>query len=110
MAKVAANKGRISVRTLVITVIKKATIPTSPLSQKKITAVLATSTLMIASTKSSDKIILQHISCIQYPVQFEENQADKVQALINFDNKINTITPAYVAKLGFTTQKTNVKA
>lgn len=32
----------------------------------------------------------------------------KIQALINFSSKINAITLAYVAELGFTTQKTSI--
>ena len=55
---------------------------------------LATSTLVIASSKA-----LQKMSYIQYLVQFQINE---VQPLIDSGNKINIIILAYATKLGFT--------
>ncbi len=65
---------------------------------------------VIASTEASDKGAFQHVLCIWYLVQFQKNYANKVQALINFNSKINMIPLAYRAELGLTTQKTSVKA
>lgn len=43
---------------------------------------------------------LKHISShINYLVKFKKDQT-KVQALIDSDNKINIMTPTYMAKLG----------
>lgn len=54
---------------------------------------------MIEARKEADSaFLLKHIPCIHYPVYFKKNQT-KVQALLNFDNKVNAITPAYMAKL-----------
>ncbi len=47
------------------------------------------------------------MSYIWYPVQFQNNE---VQALIDFDSKVNAITPAYATKLGLTARKTSVRA
>ena len=52
---------------------------------------------------------LQRVPCIQYPIQFKENQP-KVKALIDSGNEINTMTPAYVTKLSLNTQETSVGA
>lgn len=49
------------------------------------------------------------ISCIHYPIQFQKNQA-KVQILIDFRSKINAMILAYVSKLSFIVQATNIKA
>ncbi len=42
---------------------------------------------------------------IRYPVQF---QAQQVKALIDSGSEVNAITPAFAAKLGFSTQPTGV--
>ncbi len=47
------------------------------------------------------------MSCIRYPVQFQNNE---VQALIDSGSKFNAMTPAYATKLGLTTRKTSVGA
>ncbi len=77
---------------------------------KKIVAVLAISICVTASTEARDKGAVQRVLCIWYPIQFQENQANKVQALIDSGSKFNTMTPTYTAKLGLTTGKTSVGA
>ncbi len=47
--------------------------------------------------------------CIQYPIEFQEGQP-KLKALINSRSEDNAINLVYAMKLGFTTQKTNVRA
>lgn len=42
---------------------------------------------------------------IKYLIQF---QAKQVEVLINYNSEVNAISPAFVAKLGFFTQPTNV--
>ena len=47
------------------------------------------------------------LSCIHYPVQFQEEQ---VRVLLNSGSEVNAMSPAYAKKLGLKTWKTNVKA
>lgn len=51
----------------------------------------------------------KHILCIQYLVSFKKGHT-KVQALINFDSKVNAIIPAYAAVLGLRICLTDVRA
>lgn len=51
-------------------------------------------------TTSPEANSLQYIFCIYYPFYFQGGQAVKVKALIDSNNKINTITPAFIANLG----------
>lgn len=44
--------------------------------------------------------LLKHIPYIDHSILFKKDQVE-IQAPLNSDNKINTMTPAYVAKLGF---------
>lgn len=50
---------------------------------------------------------LDWVLCIYYPVWFKK---DKVRALINFGNKVNTITPAYALKLSLKVRSTDIGA
>ena len=43
--------------------------------------------------------VLDRISYIGYPVQLQKSKSKDVLALLNFKNKINAITPAYMAQL-----------
>ena len=43
-------------------------------------------------------------------MQFQKDKREIIQALINFGNKINAMTPSYAKKLGLRTQKTDIKA
>ena len=45
--------------------------------------------------------------CIRYPVQF---QAQQVKTLIDFGNRVNAMTPAFAAKLSFSTRPTGLGA
>lgn len=56
---------------------------------------------------STQVILLQHVPCIQYPVQFQEDQ-DGIQALIISGSEVKVMTPAYIAKLGLVTRRTDV--
>ena len=73
-----------------------------PIISKLLVLVLATSVLLT----DSDKEVVR-MSCIYYPVQFQKKN---IKALLNSGNKINTISFAYVKRLGLKTWKTNVKA
>ena len=55
-------------------------------------------------------MILDRVSCIHFPLQFQKNKKTTIQTLINLDSKINAMTLAYTKRLGFWTQKTDVKA
>lgn len=63
-------------------------------------------------TKASneDNIILARILYIYYPLCFRKDKKNKMQALIDFSNKVNTITLAYALKLGLKICYTSVKA
>ena len=58
---------------------------------------------------SKKSVILDYIVYIYYLVHFKEN-SNNFKALIDFDYKINIITPTYTIKLGLQIQKTDVKA
>lgn len=51
---------------------------------------------------------LQHTFCIQYPVQFQEKP--EIQALINFCDEINAMTPTYAVILDFSFPEINIRA
>lgn len=74
---------------------------------KKLASVLVTSMVVTASLEASIKI-LQHILCIQYPVKYPKGQA-KVRFLINFSDKVNAVTSAFIIKLGLKSRPINVK-
>lgn len=52
---------------------------------------------------------LEYIPSIQYPVKFKKSYT-KLQALINSSNKINTMTPTYMAVLGLRVCHTDIRA
>ena len=52
--------------------------------------------------------VLDKVSCICYPVQFRKNKGKNVLALLDFKSKVNVMTPAYAAHLGFKVRVTNV--
>ena len=60
------------------------------------------------------KIVIVRVPYIHYLVWFQENQGqegqEQVKALLDSGSKINAISPAYIKRLGFKTQKTNVGA
>lgn len=89
-------------------VLKKATTQTLQYV-KKLATVLATSTLMTANKKASAKTptALQGVSCIWYPIKFQENQ--EIKNLIYFSSKVNAIISAYTTKLNLSNQKTSLE-
>ena len=56
-------------------------------------------------TDGGEEII--RVSCIQYPVRFQEK---RVKALFDSGSKVNAINPDFARKLGLKVQKTNVGA
>lgn len=61
------------------------------------------------SMTETSKKALKYILYIYYLVQFWKNLS-KIKTLIDLGSEVNTISPAYVKKLGFRMQKTNVDA
>ena len=64
---------------------------------------MATSLLMIETSKE-EFVPLKWVLCIHYPLYFHEDIID-IEALIDSDGKINTMTPVYVSKLGLELRK-----
>lgn len=60
-----------------------------------------------APVPSNSTLPLERIPSIYYLLYFKKIQA-KIQALINSDNEVNTMTPAYVKKLCFCIRKTDI--
>ena len=56
------------------------------------------------------EVILDRVSYIHYLVQFQKNKGAIIQALINSGSEINTMAPAYAAKLGLKVCPINVGA
>lgn len=69
---------------------------------------MVTSTLTTITSKEAD-LPLKHMLYIYYSIYFKKNQAE-IQALINFENKVNTMTPVYASKLGLKVLPTNIRA
>ena len=63
-------------------------------------------------TESDEEVV--RVSCIYYPVQFQENQGQgsqkQVKALLNSGSMVNVISPIHVEKLGLKTWNTIVGA
>lgn len=59
---------------------------------------------------SEEAVTLERVPCIKYPVQFQKNKTNNVQALINSWSDVNTMHPNYTKKLGLAIQKTDVGA
>ena len=61
---------------------------------------------------TSREATLERVSCIRYPAQFcRKNDRDKdkdVRALIDSDNEINAMHPAYATKLGLCARKIDI--
>ena len=79
-----------------------------PKTSKKLVLVLATSALITEASKK-DEMVLERILYIHYLFRFRKDIA-KVKALLDFGNKVNTITPTYAAKLDLKVCHTNVRA
>ena len=77
---------------------------------KKLLSVSATSALVTGGSKEAQKVILNRVPYIYYPMQFGKVKRATIWALINSSSKVNTITPAYAKQLGLQVWKTNVGA
>ena len=62
---------------------------------KKLILVPTSSASVTEASKKAYEVILNWVPCIYYPVQFQKNKGATIQALINLNSKVNTITPAY---------------
>lgn len=80
-----------------------------PKTSKKLVLVSATSMSMTKATKK-DKVILEKIPYIHYPLCFCKDKKNKVQTLINSGNKINIMNLRHIAKIGLKICSTNIKA
>lgn len=60
-------------------------------------------------TSKENNMMLARILCNYYLLHFCKDKKNKVQALINFGSRINTITLAYASKLGFKIRYVNVR-
>ena len=74
-------------------------------ASKKLVLVLATSASVTEA--SQEDVVLDQISCICYLIWFKKNE---VQALIDFGNKVNAMTPEYTLKLTLKVCRTDVRA
>ena len=64
------------------------------------------SAISVPVTETSGKEVVR-VPCIYYPVQFQEEQ---LRALFDSGSEVNVMSPAYAKKLGFKTQKINIRA
>ena len=63
----------------------------------------------MTETNKEDEVALEWVPCVYYPLCFRKDTTD-VRALIDLGSEVNTITPAYVSKLGLQTHHSNVRA
>ena len=78
---------------------------------KKLVSVLTTSLSITSDSREAPKMrVLSKVLCICYPVQFCKDKGKDVLALLNFRSKINAITHAYAAHLGFKVRVINLGA
>ena len=79
---------------------------------KKLVLVLATSAPV--TDNKGEKVVLERVPYIHYPVLFKEDQGQEGQeqkkALLNSGSKVNAISLAYAKRLGLKTWKINVGA
>ena len=71
---------------------------------------MAIPTSVTGAKKASKVRVLDWVSCICYPVQFQKDKGRDVLALLNSGSKVNVMTPAYAAQLGLKMRKTNFGA
>ena len=65
--------------------------------------------MSVTGTKKAQKVrVLDRVSCICYPMQFQKDKNKDVLVLFDSESKINTMTPAYTAQLSLKVQKINV--
>ena len=73
-------------------------------------SVLATFLLITGASKKTSEMVkvLDQVFYICYLMKFPKNKGKYFIALINFNNKVNTMTLIYTAKLGFKVEKTKI--
>ena len=64
---------------------------------------------MIVASKEALEMIVDWVPCIHYLVQFRKDK-ETIWALIDSNNEVYAMTPAYAKKLGLRTWKTDVRA
>ena len=83
---------------------------------KKLVSISATFMLVTGASKvtpviqTTQKVILDWVSCIHYLVQFWKDKRATIRAVIDFGSEVNVMTLAYAKKLGIQIQRTNVSA
>ena len=65
---------------------------------------------MTEASKEAQKVIIDRVLCIHYPVEFRKDKGVTIRALIGLDSKFNAMTLAYVKQLGLQVRKTDVRA
>ena len=73
-------------------------------------SVWAAYALVTGASNKAQKVILDWLPCIHYPVQLLKDKRAIIQALIYLGSKINAMTPAYAKQLGLQVQKTDIEA
>ena len=61
------------------------------------------------TSTEAPELILEQVSCIQYPVKFRKDK-ETVHALINFGSEMNDMISAYAAVLGFEICSISIRA
>lgn len=64
--------------------------------------------MLLNEASNKNDITLARILYIHYLLYFQKN-TNKLQALLNFGSKVNTMMPVYISKLGFRVCHTNVR-
>ena len=72
--------------------------------------VLATIALVTEARKEVQEMILNWLSCIYYPMQFQKDKKRTIWVLKDLDSEANVITLAYNKQLGLQIWKTDVEA
>ena len=75
---------------------------------KKLVSVSATFTLVTGAKEAPKVRVMDQISYICYPMQFQKDKSRDVLALLDFGSKVNAMIPAYKAQLGLKVQRTDV--
>ena len=78
-------------------------------ASKKLVLVLATSAPVTEASQEDVVVVLDWVPYICYPIWFKKSKV-QVQALFDFGNEVNAMTPGYVSKLGLKVRPTNVGA
>ena len=60
-------------------------------------------------TSKEEYMSLEQVLCIHYLLRFQKDIAG-IRALVDLGSEVNAITLAYIAKLGFKVQKTDIEA